>query len=100
MKSREYWDDSFEERYKKLQEDVIDKKRLPLKVSLLKRYNRREIGARARKTNAKLGNDTRTCRLATVAISLYVRARIVNVIRHRPHNTIITAGRLSTVYFG
>jgi len=34
MKSREYWDDSFDERYKKLQEDVINKKRLPLKVSL------------------------------------------------------------------
>lgn len=33
MKSKEYWDDSFDERYKKLNADVINKKRLPLKVS-------------------------------------------------------------------
>lgn len=33
LKSREFWDDSFDERYKKLHEDVINKKRLPLKVS-------------------------------------------------------------------
>lgn len=34
MKSKEYWNNSFDERYKKLHEDVINKKRLPLKVSL------------------------------------------------------------------
>jgi len=33
MKSKEYWNNSFDERYKKLHEDVINKKRLPLKVS-------------------------------------------------------------------
>lgn len=33
MKSKEYWNNSFDERYKKLQEDVDNKKRLPLKVS-------------------------------------------------------------------
>ncbi|KAL4141746.1 hypothetical protein QTP88_004323 [Uroleucon formosanum] len=32
MKSKEFWNNSFDERYKKLHEDVINKKRLPLKI--------------------------------------------------------------------